>query len=504
MLPYSYRITKYDPADRNEHGHYIGDQEPVSDHGPIEAAYLQTVAAFAASTGVTSVAIREPGLVSSFVHFGLEPVAEGHGLTGLFPSDLAGFHDGAEVPVGLGLELVRAMLRDSGVFCSLEVEDRFAVHIGWDQYMYISSAEPCHDAVARAAELGLFPEAVDASPYEGAFEEPGEQRPADADFWAHLRRTLLHREAAILEESHLQNVSRWHRLSSDNLDTVRAGLAPRARLTVWPDLSRDVAVDVTVAATLAELSEDDIVEVVWEDQDGRIVSAIVDDSEFAELSTRLAQARAIAVLPLAEDDRHPLFAAVLPDPDGVLRARWRTVQTDSDRAWAVMKTLRRGQRVTGTVVKIATFGVTFVDIGGVTAMINLPELSWRPFHDPAEVVKEGQVITAEILDVDMDREQVPLSLRAVQPDPLQQLARQAGLADQAGSAGLTVTGTVTKLVPIGAFVRIEDRLDGFVGLLPTDQAGGLQVGEQVVVRIARIDVERRQIFLARDADSDLH
>jgi small subunit ribosomal protein S1 len=412
VLAYVYRITKYDPADRNEQGHYIGAEDSVSDHGPVEAAYLQAVAAFAESTGVDRVAIREPGLAPGFVHFGVEPAVAGHGLAGLFPPNLAGFHDGAEVPVGTAVELVRAMLRDSGAFCSLEVEGRFFVHIGWDQYMYIGSSERCEDAVARTCALGLFPERLPASPYEQAFDEPGEQRPADADFWARLRVSVADRVAALLEENHLLNVSRWHRLTTGDLDAVRAALAPRARLTVWPDLSDDVA------AALATFPDDGIAEFVWEQRDGRIVSAVADDTQFAELAARLTgDARAVAVLPVTEDDRHPLFTAVMPDPDGVLRARWRTTPAASDRDWAFLKRLRRGQSITGTVVAIATFGVTFVDIGGFTAMINIPELSWRRVEDPSEVVTVGQRVTAEILGIDMARDRVFLSLRALQaPD----------------------------------------------------------------------------------------
>lgn len=100
----------------------------------------------------------------------------------------------------------------------------------------------------------------------------------------------------------------------------------------------------------------------------------------------------------------------------MLRARWRTDQTPSDRDWAFLKTLRRGQIVTGVVTVIADFGVTFVDIGGFTAMINIPELSWRPISYPSEVVSVGQRITAEVLAVDMVRERVPLSLKRASQD----------------------------------------------------------------------------------------
>ncbi|MFE1288266.1 S1 RNA-binding domain-containing protein [Streptomyces sp. NPDC058751] len=489
MPPFVYRITKYDPADRDEHGSYIGAEDSTSDHGPVEAAYLQAIAAFAEDTGVDHLAIREPG-ISSLAHFGLEPAIDGHGLAGLFPPDLSGFHDGAEVPLSLGLELVRVMLRDNGAWCHLEAEDKFDVQVGWDQYVYVSSDQPCERAVAHTRALGLFPERLAASPYDADFDEPGVQRPADEDFWALLHWSIAMRQAAILEEGYLHNASRWHRLTEDTLDAVRARLTPRAQLTVWPDLSTDVE------AVLASLPDEGPVEFVWEDENGTISSTMADESEYRELAARVAGARAATALPLTLDERHPLFTAVLPDSDGVLRARWRTDPTPSDRNWAFLKTLRRGQIVTGTVTKIASFGVTFVDIGGFTAMINVPELSWRHIDHPSDVVAVGQVISAEVLDVDMARERVPLSLKALQDDPMPQFIQQVGQV---------VTGVVTKLVPFGAFVRIEDREDGLEGLVhntelsedpAADPEDVIQVGASLAVKILDVDPTRRRITLS--------
>ncbi|KJY26498.1 S1 RNA-binding domain-containing protein [Streptomyces sp. NRRL S-495] len=500
MLPYVYRITKYDPVDRDERGIYTGTEEAVCDHGPVEAAYLRAVAAFAEDTGVRHLSIREPQLASGFAHFGLEPAIEGHGLAGLFPGDLAGFHDGVEVPLPVGLELVRAMLRDSGVWCRLEVEDTFAVHVGWDQYLYVGSSHPCEAAVGRVRALGLFPERLDSSPYDIAHDGTGVQRPADAGFWARLRWSVSAHHAAILEENHVGNASRWHRLTRDNIDAVRSRLAPRALLTVWPDLSTDVD------ALNGFFPDDDMVEIVWEDQDGRITSAIVDETDFTALAAQVSGARAAAVLSLDLDARRPLFTAVLPDDDGVVRARWRTEPTPSDRNWAFLKTLHRGQIVNGTVTEIASFGVTFVDIGGFTAMINIPELSWRHINHPTDVVAVGQRITAEILDVDMVWERVPLSLRALQENPLPELAQRIGQI---------VTGPVTRLVPFGAFVRIEDREDGFEGLVhntelaepPVDRPEDVvQVGDLLTVKIIDVDLKRHRIALsctqARAASSE--
>ncbi|MFD5483653.1 RNA-binding protein [Streptomyces hawaiiensis] len=310
-----YRITKYDPADRDEHGHYTGVEDTVSDYGPVEAAYLAAIVAFAEASDIDRLEIREPA-VTGFIHFGVEPPVERHGLGGLFPPDLTGYHDGAEVSLSVALELVRAMLRDQGAWCRLEAGDVFTVHVGWDQYVYVGSDRPCADAVARTRELGLFAEPLTASPYAAEIDETEVIEPADEDFWTRVRTALGPRQTLLLEETYVCNAARWHRLTQENVDTVRAGLGPRARLTVWPDLTPDVG------AVLAALPEEGSVEFVWEAQDGMISSAIVDDTEYHELATQVTDARAACFLPLSLDERYPLHCAVLPDSDGVLRARW--------------------------------------------------------------------------------------------------------------------------------------------------------------------------------------
>ncbi|MGW1404055.1 S1 RNA-binding domain-containing protein [Streptomyces sp. NPDC002405] len=487
MLPYVYQVTKYDPADRDQHGHYIGAEPATSDHGPVEAAYLQAIAAFAEDTDVEQLTIREPQ-IGGFAHFGLEPPVDGYGLAGLFPAGPAGFHDGALVPIAAGLELVRAMLRDNGAWCRLETEGAFTVHVGWDQYLYIGSSHPCDAALTRTRSLGLFPERLDASPYDFAPDDPAYvQRPADADFWARLHWAVSAHRATYLEETYAANASRWHRLTRDNIEAVRAQLTPRAQLAVWPDLLTDVD------AAMSSLPEVGLVEVLWEDEGGRITSVVVDETQFEAVTSQITGACAAGVVSLATDERHPLFTAVLPDSDGVLRARWQTEPTPSDRDWAFLKTLRRGQVVTGTVTTIASFGVTCVDIGGFTAMINIPELSWRPINHPSDVVSVGQQITAEVLDVDMVRERVPLSLRAVQEDPWPQVAQRIGQV---------VTGPVTKIMPFGVFVRIEDREDGFEGLVHTSEldestGGVVEVGDALTVKIIDVDLARRRIALSQ-------
>lgn len=121
-------------------------------------------------------------------------------------------------------------------------------------------------------------------------------------------------------------------LTEDAVGTVRAGLAPRARLAVWPAVSPDIDTG------LAALPTDGLIEGVWEDADGRILSAIADEDDFPELTARMSRATAAALLPVYADERVPLFTAVMPD-DGVLRARWRTEATPDDRRWALRRHL---------------------------------------------------------------------------------------------------------------------------------------------------------------------
>uniref|UniRef100_A0AAU3H8U0 S1 RNA-binding domain-containing protein n=1 Tax=Streptomyces sp. NBC_01401 TaxID=2903854 RepID=A0AAU3H8U0_9ACTN len=499
MLPHVYRVTKYDPADRDDHGHYLGAQDVVSDRGAYEAAYLQSVAAFAADAGLDQLAVREPG-IASFVHFGADETVDGYGLGDLFPDGLRGFHDGAEVQLATALELVRNMLRDSGAWCRLEAEGVLEVHVGWDQYLYVCTSRPSEAAVARTRALGLFPEILDASPYAVEADLPDVQRPADAEFWSMLARVVASGRAGILEETYVEGASRWHRLSreTDALDAVRAGLAPRARLAVWPDLSPDVG------TVLGSLPDEGLVEGVWQDTDGRVHSAVADEDDYAELTLRMAGAVAAALLPMYADERVPLFTAVLPDSDGVVRARWRTDPTPEDRKWAFLTSLRPGEVVTGRVTETASFGVTFVDVEGHEGFINIPELSWRPVAHPSDVVSVGQRIHTQVLGVDTARGRLALSLKALHDDPMQALTEQIGT---------TVPGRVTKIVPFGVFVRIEEMENGLQGLVPNSELAGrrpgesqpgIEVGTALRVRILDVDPQRRRITLSqRQADTEV-
>ena len=178
----------------------------------------------------------------------------------------------------------------------------------------------------------------------------------------------------------------------------------------------------------------------------------------------------------------------------VLSRRQYLEETQSEVRETFLSQLKKGQIREGVVSSIVNFGA-FVDLGGVDGLIHVSELSWKHIDHPGEVVEVGQPVTVEVLDVDMDRERVSLSLKATQEDPWQAFARLHQI-------GQIVPGKVTKLVPFGAFVRVEDGIEGLVHVSELAERH-VEIPEQVVsvnddvmVKIIDIDLDRRRISLS--------
>ena len=163
--------------------------------------------------------------------------------------------------------------------------------------------------------------------------------------------------------------------------------------------------------------------------------------------------------------------------------------------------LQKGQVRKGVVSSIVNFGA-FVDLGGVDGLVHVSELSWKHIDHPSEVVTVGDEVTVEVLDVDLDRERVSLSLKATQEDPWRVFARTHAV-------GQIVPGKVTKLVPFGAFVRVDEGIEGLVHISELAQRHVevpdqvVNVGEEVMVKVIDIDLDRRRISLSlKQADED--
>src|ERR1700712_1039950 len=186
----------------------------------------------------------------------------------------------------------------------------------------------------------------------------------------------------------------------------------------------------------------------------------------------------------------------------VLSRRAWLEQTQSEVRHGFLTQLQKGQIRKGVVSSIVNFGA-FVDLGGVDGLVHVSELSWKHIEHASEVVEVGQEVTVEILEVDLERERVSLSLKATQEDPWQVFARTHAI-------GQVAPGKVTKLVPFGAFVRVADGIEGLVHISELSSRHVelaeqvVSVGDEVFVKIIDIDLERRRISLSlKQANEDV-
>jgi small subunit ribosomal protein S1 len=131
----------------------------------------------------------------------------------------------------------------------------------------------------------------------------------------------------------------------------------------------------------------------------------------------------------------------------------------------------------------------------VDGLVHVSELSWKHVDHPSEVVAVGQEVEVQVLDVELDRERVSLSLKATQEDPWKEFERMH-------KAGEVIAGQVTKLVPFGAFVRVAQGIEGLVHISELSHEhvdtpeSVLSVGDEVQVKVVDVDVSRRRVSLS--------
>ncbi len=178
----------------------------------------------------------------------------------------------------------------------------------------------------------------------------------------------------------------------------------------------------------------------------------------------------------------------------VLSRRAWLEETQKEQREEFLENLKQGEVRRGTVSSVVNFGA-FVDLGGMDGLVHVSELSWKHVDHPSSVVQVGDEVEVQVLDVDLDRERISLSLKATQQDPWQEFANSH-------QVGELVYGRVTKLVPFGAFVQVGDGIEGLVHISEM-AAHHVEAPEQVVtpgeelwVKIIDIDLDRRRISLS--------
>ncbi len=160
----------------------------------------------------------------------------------------------------------------------------------------------------------------------------------------------------------------------------------------------------------------------------------------------------------------------------------------------ILDRMNVGDLVTGTISNIVDFGA-FVDLEGIDGLIHISELSWSHVNHPSEVLTISQKVTVRVLDIDRDRQRISLGLKQTQKDPWQQVFENRQVNE-------IVHGRVTKLVSFGAFVEIEEGVEGLIHISELaqhhveDPSEVVRPGQDVNVKIIEIDPERRRLSLS--------
>ena len=166
----------------------------------------------------------------------------------------------------------------------------------------------------------------------------------------------------------------------------------------------------------------------------------------------------------------------------------------------ILSKLAKGMRLKGTVSSIVDFGA-FVDLGGIDGLVHISELSWNHVNHPSEVVKVGDEVEVEVLDVDLQRERISLGLKQTTEDSWLKLV-------ESYPVGSIVDGKVTKIVPFGAFIELGNNVEGLVHISEMaakhidTPAQVVKVGQEVKVKVMEMNPDRRRISLSMKAAAD--
>jgi small subunit ribosomal protein S1 len=171
-------------------------------------------------------------------------------------------------------------------------------------------------------------------------------------------------------------------------------------------------------------------------------------------------------------------------------------QVEADPWETIDERYRPGERIMGKVRNLTDFGA-FVELeAGVDGLLHISDMSWtRNVGHPSEILKKGQDIETQILNVDRDNKRISLGLKQIQPDPWATVAQRYPM-------GSRVTGKVVRLTDFGAFVELEPGVDG---LLHISQMSGrtitrpdelVTVGDELTLLVIRVDPHERRIGLS--------
>lgn len=178
----------------------------------------------------------------------------------------------------------------------------------------------------------------------------------------------------------------------------------------------------------------------------------------------------------------------------VLSERSATQEWRKAQKHRLLTELQPGDVLSGRVNQLTNFGA-FIDLGGADGLAHISELSWQRVNHPREVLSPGQEVKVLVVEIDRDRERIGLSMRRLQPNPWDTI-------DQRYSLGQLVTGPVTNVTPFGAFVQVEEAVEGLIHASELDvdpqtqPRDILQPGQMVTAKVISLDRQRQRMGLS--------
>ncbi len=163
-------------------------------------------------------------------------------------------------------------------------------------------------------------------------------------------------------------------------------------------------------------------------------------------------------------------------------------------AVGLMDSLEVGQVHKGTVSSLKDFGA-FIDIGGIEGLAHISELSWSRVSHPSEILKEGQEVDVFVLGVDKEKQRISFGLKQLQEDPWSKVMEKYAV-------GQVLDGSVSRIVPFGAFVQLEPNLEGLIHISEFSDNHVKNIrdivkeGDKVTVKVIRLQPDEQKIGLS--------
>lgn len=308
--------------------------------------------------------------------------------------------------------------------------------------------------------------------------------PADDAYWS----SLFQQEEVIV--STLPRVEEVWRPPEERANGREAWSdhKPRERETPWQQAKKLYKSDETLELRVSGYNKGGLL-VKWNGLQGFIpASQLVDFPQFHVERERLRA--------LSEWQEKVLSLKIIEVNESTNRLIFseRAALVDATEREDLLRQIEPGEVVEGQVTNLTNFGV-FVDLGGVEGLIHISELSWSRVEHPSHILEPGETVQVLVLNVDRNNERIALSRKQLRPNPWD-------TAEARYKSGQIVTGFVSNVASFGAFIELEEELEGLVHISELAEGNFLhprnvvQIGERVKARVLYVDSQKKRLALS--------